>query len=92
MVEHYVEEVSKPDHLRFVSDSDVFTPTGRIKVGVIWDRSVKKIDDHSCEFMNTVHSSATPELSHSRWMKKGTILQGGSSKGKRINFFCILHL
>ena len=79
MVEHYVEGVSKPDHLRFVSDSDVFTPRGRIKVGVIWDRSVKKIDDHSCEFMNTVHSSATPELSRSRWMKKGTILRGGGA-------------
>jgi len=24
----------------------------------------------TCEFMNTVHSSATPELSHSRWMNK----------------------
>jgi hypothetical protein len=62
MVQHYVEEVSKPDHLRLVSDSDVFTPTGRIKVGVIWDLSVKKIDDRSCEFTNTVHSSATAEL------------------------------
>jgi len=62
MVQHYVEEVSKPDHLRLVSESDVFTPTGRIKVGVIWDLSVKKIDDHSCEFTNTVHSSGTPQL------------------------------
>jgi hypothetical protein len=62
MVQHYVEEVSEPYHLRLVSESDVFTPTGRIKVGVIWDLSVRKIDDQSCEFTNTVHSSATPEL------------------------------
>jgi hypothetical protein len=62
MVQHYVEDVSKRDHLRLESVSDVFSPTGRIKVGVIWDLSVKKIDDHSCEFTNTVHSSATPEL------------------------------
>jgi hypothetical protein len=62
MVQHYVEEVSEHDHLRLVSNSDVFTPTGRIKVGVIWDLSVKKIDDQSCEFTNTVHSSATLEL------------------------------
>jgi len=62
MVQHYVEDVSTPDHLRLVSNSAVFTPTGRIKVGVIWDLSVKKIDDHSCEFTNAVHSSATPEL------------------------------
>jgi hypothetical protein len=62
MVQHYVEEISSRDHLRLVSSSDVFTPTGRIKVGVIWDLSVKKIDDESCEFTNAVHSTSTPEL------------------------------
>ena len=62
MVQHYTEEISKPDHLRLVSNSDVFTPNGRTKIGVIWDLSVKKIDDHTCEFTNFVQSSATPEL------------------------------
>jgi hypothetical protein len=62
MVQHYVEEISERDHLRLVSSSDVFTPTGRIKVGVVWDLSVKRIDDQSCEFTNTVHSASTPEL------------------------------
>ena len=62
MVQHYVEEISERDHLRLVSRSDVFTPAGRIKVGVVWDLSVKKIDDHTCEFTNTVHSTSTPEL------------------------------
>jgi hypothetical protein len=62
MVQHYVEEIGRPDHLRLVSDSDVFTPSGRTKIAVIWDLQVKKIDDRSCEFTNTVHSSATPEL------------------------------
>jgi hypothetical protein len=62
MVQHYVEEIGQPDHLQLVSNSDVFTPTGRTKIGVIWDLSVKKIDDETCEFTNMVHSSATPEL------------------------------
>ena len=62
MVQHYVEEIAEPHHLRLVSASDVFSPTGRIKVGVIWDLSVKKIDDNTCEFTNTVHSTFTPEL------------------------------
>lgn len=62
MVQHYLEEISERHHLRLASNSDVFTPTGRIKVGVIWDLSVTKIDDQSCEFTNTVHSSATVEL------------------------------
>ena len=34
MVQYYVEEIGQPDHLRLVSTSDVFTPTGRTKVGV----------------------------------------------------------
>jgi hypothetical protein len=62
MVQHYVEEIGKPDHLRLVSTSDVFTPTGRTKIGVIWDLTVRRLDAESCEFTNTVHSSATPEL------------------------------
>ena len=62
MVQHYVEEIAEPHHLRLVSTSDLFTPSGRTKVGVIWDLSVRRIDDNSCEFTNMVHSFATPEL------------------------------
>jgi hypothetical protein len=62
MVQHYQEEISKPDHLKLVSNSDVLTPNGRTKIDVIWELSVKKIDDHTCEFTNLVHSSATSEL------------------------------
>jgi hypothetical protein len=28
MVQHYIEEIGQPDHLRLVSSSDVFTLTG----------------------------------------------------------------
>src|SRR5262245_11131882 len=62
MVQHYVEEIAQPDHLRLVSNSDVFTPTGRTTIAVVWDLSVKRIDDCTTEFTNSVHSSATPEL------------------------------
>jgi hypothetical protein len=62
MVQHYVEEIAESHHLRLVSNSDVFTPAGRVKVGVIWDLSVKKIDADTCEFTNEVHSSFTPDL------------------------------
>jgi hypothetical protein len=44
IVQHYVEEIDQPDQLRLVSTSDVFTLTGRTKIGVIWDLAVKKID------------------------------------------------
>ena len=49
-----------PHHLRMVSKSDVFTPAGRTKIGVVWDLSVKKIDDKTCESTSMVDSSATP--------------------------------
>jgi hypothetical protein len=62
MVQHYVEEIGLPDHLRLVSDSDVFTPAGPTKIRVIWDLRVTRIDDATCELTNTVHSKATPEL------------------------------
>jgi hypothetical protein len=61
-VQRYVEEIGEPDHLRLVSHSDLFTPTGRTNIDVIWDLSVRKLDDESCEFTNTVHSSAPPEM------------------------------
>ena len=62
MVQHYIEEVARPDHLRLVSASDVFTPAGRTKIRVIWNLVARKIDDNTCEFTNTVQSCATPEL------------------------------
>jgi hypothetical protein len=62
MVQHYLEEISEPDHLRLVSNSDVFTPTGRTKIDITWELSVTAIDDYSCEFTNMVRSAATPEL------------------------------
>jgi hypothetical protein len=62
MVQHYLEEVSEADHLRLVSDSDVFTPNGRTKLHVTWDLRVVRTDDSSCQFTNTVRSAATPEL------------------------------
>jgi hypothetical protein len=62
MVQHYVEEIGLPDHLRLVSESDVFTSAGPTKIRVIWDLRVTRIDDVSCELTNTVHSQTTPEL------------------------------
>jgi hypothetical protein len=37
-------------------------PSGRVKVGVIWELRVKRVDADTCEFTNVVHSSFTPEL------------------------------
>jgi hypothetical protein len=62
IVQHYIEEVGEPDHLRLVSTSDLFTPAGRTTMGVIWDLSVKPVSDHICELTSYVRISFTPEL------------------------------
>jgi hypothetical protein len=62
MVQHYHETLGEKDHLILDSDSDVFTPNGRVTIHVTWELSVKKIDANRCEFTNRVQSYATDEM------------------------------
>jgi hypothetical protein len=62
MVQHYVETLSRKDHLVLDSDSDVFTPTGRTSIHVTWELSVRELDQGRCEFTNRVRSYATEEM------------------------------
>ena len=62
MIQHYVEEIGQPNHLRLISHSDLFTPSGRTKPDVIWDLSVKPLDDTTCEFTNSVQSFAPSQM------------------------------
>src|SRR5215468_2105280 len=45
MVQHYVETLGEKGHLILESVSDVFTPTGRTTIHVLWELSVRRIDD-----------------------------------------------
>src|SRR5277367_2527543 len=58
VVQHYIAEVHEPHFCRMVSISDSISPAGRTKLQVIWELSVKKTGDNSCEFTNHIHSSA----------------------------------
>jgi hypothetical protein len=58
VVQHYVAEIHEPHFCRMVSISDSVSPAGRTKLQVVWELSVKKIDDQSCEYTNHVHSTA----------------------------------
>ena len=62
MIQHYVAEVATPTLCRMVSVSDAFTPHGHTRVQVIWTLSVKKIDDKSCEYTNSVVTHPTAEF------------------------------
>jgi hypothetical protein len=62
MVQHFVAEVQEPHFCRLTSISDAITVKGRTKVHLLWELSAKKIDDHSCEYINHIHSTATDEF------------------------------
>jgi hypothetical protein len=62
MVQHYVEQVAEKHHLVLDSVSDLWTPTGRTKILVMWELSVKPIGPNKCEFTNRVRSRATSEF------------------------------
>jgi hypothetical protein len=62
MIQHYVAETVTPSLCRMVSTSDAFTPNGRTRVQVIWTLSVKKIDETSCEYTNSVLAHPTQEF------------------------------
>lgn len=62
MIQHYVAEVATPTLCRMVSTSDAFTPNGRTRVQVIWTLSVKRIDDRTCEYTNSVIAHPTAEF------------------------------
>jgi putative intracellular protease/amidase len=61
VVQHYVAEIHEPHFCRMVSISDSISPTGRTKLQVVWELSVKKIDDQSCEYTNHIRSAAIEE-------------------------------
>jgi hypothetical protein len=62
MVQHYVEKLSEKDHLILESVSDIFTPTGRTTLNILWELSAKAIDSGRAEFTNHVRSTATKEF------------------------------
>jgi hypothetical protein len=62
MVQHFVAEVWKPHFCRLTSISDAITAKGRTRVHLIWEISVERIDDHSCEYSNHIHATATDEF------------------------------
>jgi hypothetical protein len=45
-----------------VSISDAITAAGRNKVQVVWELSVRSMNEHTCEYSNHIHASATDEF------------------------------
>lgn len=62
LIQHYVAEVREPHVCRMVSISDAITPAGRTKVQVMWELSVRKLDNQTCQYSNHIHTSTTEEF------------------------------
>lgn len=62
LIEQYVAEVTDPDHCRMISTSDVFSPLGRTTSRVLWDLSVHRLDEQSCEYINQITATATDDF------------------------------
>jgi hypothetical protein len=58
VVQHYVTEVQEPHFCRMVSISDSISPVGRTRLRVVWELSLRKLDERTCEYINHVHGSA----------------------------------
>src|ERR1700684_3959389 len=58
VVQHYRAEIHERHFCRMVSISDSISPPGRTKLQVVWELSVKKIDEHTCEYTNHIYSTA----------------------------------
>jgi hypothetical protein len=58
VVQHYVAKIHEPHFCRMVSISDSMSPAGSTKLHVVWELSVKRIDEQTCEYTNHVHSTA----------------------------------
>lgn len=60
MVQRYVVETATAALCKLVSLSEAFTPNGRTRVQVVWTLNTKKIDENTCELVNsmTVHPTA----------------------------------
>jgi hypothetical protein len=65
MIQRYAAEVATAALCRMVPVSDVFTPNGHTSVQVIWTLSVKRIDERSCEYKNSVVVHLTAEFMES---------------------------
>lgn len=58
VVQHYVAEIHEPHFCRMVSISDSISPVGGTKLQVVWELSVRKVDEQTCEYTNHIHSTA----------------------------------
>jgi hypothetical protein len=59
VVQHYIAEEAGPLYCRMNSISDVFTPSGRTQVNVVWELIAEPIDENRTRYTNRVTARPT---------------------------------
>lgn len=62
LIQHYVEDISEKQLCRVHSVSDSFSAMGNTTLGVVWEVSVKPINNNSCELSNRVVTLQTEQF------------------------------
>jgi len=62
LVQHYVEEMARPHHVRLNSLTDSYSALGDTKLEISWELTVRPIAQGRCEFTNHVVVKATPSF------------------------------
>ncbi|WP_123890307.1 hypothetical protein [Flavobacterium frigidimaris] len=61
-MQHYVEEVGERNHCKLNSVSDSISDMGITKLGITWEIKIIPVTANSCEFVNKVLVTSTPEF------------------------------
>lgn len=62
LIQHYVEDIAEPNHVRVNSLSDLFTDGGATQLEITWELMVRPVDDATSEFSNRVIVRSTPSF------------------------------
>jgi len=62
LIQHYVEDIAEPHHVRVNSLSDLFTDGGATQLEITWELLVRPVDDATSAFSNRVIVRSTPSF------------------------------
>jgi hypothetical protein len=62
LIQHYVEDIAEPHHVRVNSLSDSFTDGGATQLAITWELTIAPVDDATCELSNRVIVQSTPSF------------------------------
>jgi hypothetical protein len=62
LVQHYVEDIAEPHHVRVNSLLDSFTDVGATRLAITWELMIRPVDDATSKLSNRVIVRSTPSF------------------------------